>query len=197
MGNIFASQITGRLCDRALATKLRQRGYYVPEDRLAAALWGSGLVLPGAVTALGFVLQYSSGTVGLVFATILLFLNGAGLMLVLTPTNTYCVDVFSTGTNSRASEVIAVNNCVRYLFSAAASAFVLPLVQRIGVGYTNLLSAGLCWIGFGLILLVIKYGERFRELGARWEGLEEKEEKEESAKGSSVATLVTGESNLK
>lgn len=32
---------------------------------------------------------------------------------------------------------------------------------------------GLCWIGFGLILLVIRYGEKFRALGEKWEALEE------------------------
>lgn len=92
----------------------------------------------------------------------------------------------------RSAEVIAVNNCVRYTFSAAASAFVLPMIvrtidwlscfwtltsastpqQQVGIGWTNTFSAGLVWIGFALILLVIRYGETLRNTGERWEGKE-------------------------
>mgnify|MGYP001597215590 CR=1 FL=1 len=61
---------------------------------------------------------------------------------VLTPSNTYCVDgTFrsrrdGSGADAfvvmqhRSAEVIAVNNCIRYLFSAAASGFVLPMIVR-------------------------------------------------------------------
>lgn len=91
--------------------------------------------------------------------------------MVLTPSNTYCVDTFPT----RSAEVIAVNNSLRYLLSAAASAFVLPLIDSLGVGWTNTFSAALCWVGFILVLLTIRYGEKWRELGKKWENYEEED----------------------
>lgn len=119
--------------------------------------------------------------------------------MILTPANTYCVDVFQT----RSAEVIAVNNSLRYLLSAAASAFVLPLIEKIGVGLTNTFSAILCWIGFLLILITIRYGPKMRELGAKWENFEEEEfplqhkvkEEVEEAKvvNASESTLVVKE----
>lgn len=71
----------------------------------------------------------------------------------------------------RSSEVIAVNNCLRYVFSAAASAFVLPLIQAIGVGWTNTFAAAMCWVGCGLVLVTIRYGKRMRQVGERREGM--------------------------
>lgn len=59
---------------------------------------------------------------------------------------------------------------MRYTFSAAASAFVLPMIQAIGVGWTNTFSAAMVWVAFGLILLTIKYGKQMRKFGKRWEG---------------------------
>lgn len=65
---------------------------------------------------------------------------------------------------------------MRYTFSAAASAFVLPMIQKIGVGWTNTFSAGMVWVAFGLILLTIRYGEEMRRFGKRWDGSREDEE---------------------
>jgi hypothetical protein len=59
---------------------------------------------------------------------------------------------------------------MRYTFSAAASAFVLPMIHALGVGWTNTFSAGMVWVAFGLILLTIRYGEWMRRVGKRWEG---------------------------
>jgi hypothetical protein len=192
LGNIFATRFTGRYADYVL--RRYADGTYSPEHRLYASLIGSGIVLPGAVLSLGWVIEKTDGLGGLIGALILLFCNGVGLMMVLTPTNTYCIDCMLT----RSAEVIAVNNCIRYLFSAAASAFVLPLIVnqsfpsfslapivtdnkaigksieqgRIGVGGTNTIAAVLCWCGFALVLLVIRYGATMRRIGAQWEGIE-------------------------
>ena len=68
----------------------------------------------------------------------------------------------------------------------------IPLVapqKAVGIGWTNTLSAALCWVGFGLILLTMRYGEEMREMGARWEGLEEPESR--SGTTDSKATLVS------
>lgn len=75
-------------------------------------------------------------------------------MMVLSSSNTYLVDCLQT----RSAEVIAINNCIRYLFAAGASAGILPLVKAIGVGPANTLAAGIAWMGFGTVLLTLKWG---------------------------------------
>ncbi|KAK4701114.1 hypothetical protein P7C70_g5122, partial [Phenoliferia sp. Uapishka_3] len=168
LGNYFAAQWTGRYADWTLRIWLKKRnGVYVAEDRLKATLIGGGFILPVAVLALGWTLEKASGTGGIVAAVILLFINGIGLMIVLTPANTYCIDVKPSlmVMQNRSAEVIAVNNCCRYVISAAASAFVLPMIQAIGVGWTNTFSALIVWLGFGLVLFTIKYGARMRAYG--------------------------------
>ncbi|GAA5862821.1 hypothetical protein JCM3774_006655 [Rhodotorula dairenensis] len=167
VGNAVASRYTGRYADWMLKHWLRRRqGVYVPEDRLYASLIGGGCILPLAVLALGWVLDKGTGKLGLAWVVILLFVDGIGLMCVLTPCNTYCVDVMPT----RSSEVIAINNACRYALSAAASAFVLPMIKRIGVGWTNTFAALVVWLGCGMVLLTIRFGARMRAYGEKLEG---------------------------
>jgi hypothetical protein len=59
---------------------------------------------------------------------------------------------------SRSAEVIAINNCLRYLAAAGASAGILPLVKAIDVGPANSLFAGIGLLGFGCVLAVIRWG---------------------------------------
>lgn len=91
MGNIVSVRFTGRYADYVL--RKYADGTYNPENRLYAALFGSGFLLPVSVLGVGWVMEKGNGVGGLVGALILLFFDGAGLMSVLTPTNTYCVDV--------------------------------------------------------------------------------------------------------
>lgn len=71
---------------------------------------------------------------------------------------------------NRSSEVIAINNAVRYLFSAGASAYALPLIEKVGVGVANTIAAALVWAGFLLIIVTIRNGETLRRHGEKWEG---------------------------
>ena len=58
---------------------------YVAEDRLKATLIGGGFILPVAVLALGWTFEKASGKGGLAAAVILLFIDGVGLMVRLSP----------------------------------------------------------------------------------------------------------------
>ncbi|BGP20130.1 hypothetical protein JCM10213_000786 [Rhodosporidiobolus nylandii] len=193
LGNAVSSRYTGLYADWELARWSKKRGgVYVAEDRLKATLWGGGLVLPGSVLALGWVLDRVGGKVGLAWTVILLFIDGVGLMFVLTPSNTYVVDCAGL----RASEAIAVNNACRYALSAAASAFVLPMIEAIGVGYTNTFSAIFCWIGFGIVVFTIRYGTKMRELGSKWSdegGGKVADEKVKDSGASGASTVVEAE----
>ena len=81
MGYIIAAQFTGRYSDYTLAYWLKRRGHYNPEDRLRAAFWGGGFILPGSVLAIGWVMERVKGAAGLTLAVILLLANGIGLMV--------------------------------------------------------------------------------------------------------------------
>ncbi|KAM0750703.1 MFS general substrate transporter [Meredithblackwellia eburnea MCA 4105] len=187
-GNYIAASFTGRYADYVLKTWLKKRnGVYVPEDRLKATLIGGGFILPVSVLVLGWTMEYVGGTGGIVAAVILLVVDGIGLMIVLTPANTYCVDVMQ----DRSAEVVAVNNMVRYTFSAAASAFVLPLIHKIGIGWANTFAAALVWCGFLIVLTTIRYGERMRKWGVS--GSEDGEKKSRPAEDSGESTLADGE----
>jgi hypothetical protein len=102
IGNAVAAQFTGRYADYVLKSwNVRRGGIYVPEDRLRAATWGGGVLLPVTVLGVGWSIEKGTGVGGLVGSIILLVLSGAGLMSVLTPCNTYCVDGTSLALDRR------------------------------------------------------------------------------------------------
>ena len=167
LGNALVTRLTGVHADWELRRwKAKRGGIWVPEDRLRATLISGGTALPLSVVFLGWVMDKWDGKVGLAMTVFGLFWNGVALMFVLTAANTYLVDVMQ----ARSAETIAVNNAMRYLFSAGASAWSLPLIQRIGVGPANTIAAVLVWCGYGLVLATIRFGPRLRALGERWEG---------------------------
>jgi hypothetical protein len=51
---------------------------------------------------------------------------------------------------------------MRYLFSAGASAGVLPLINAIGIAPTNAIAAAISWLGFTLVLATIRWGPAWR-----------------------------------
>ncbi|KAH8917119.1 hypothetical protein BT69DRAFT_1339447 [Atractiella rhizophila] len=99
-------------------------------------------------------------------------LSDPGFSLDLLPTT--CSLKFTQVSQQNSAEVIALNNGMRYLFSAVASAAILPLVKAVGVGPANAMSAGMGWIGCGLVVLVLRYGRRMRNwIDGKKEGMEQ------------------------
>ncbi|KZO96853.1 MFS general substrate transporter, partial [Calocera viscosa TUFC12733] len=168
VGNLIGSRVAGVQSDRAVKHSLKVRnGVFRPEDRLRATLFGAGVVLPVSVLAYGICVQFWQGAGGLAVSLILIAASGFGLMTILAICNTYLVDAMQT----RSTEVIAINNCLRYIACAASSAYCLPLTDAIGVAPMNAISAVLAWIGFGLIVWTIRDGSRWREKEEKREGV--------------------------
>ncbi|OBZ75053.1 MFS antiporter QDR3 [Grifola frondosa] len=159
IGNIIGAPLAGRMSDR-IVVKWRKRrgGKWVPEDRLRAALFGGLVFVPFSVLLSGLTTQFVKGPVGIVLNLACLFMNGIGVDIVLTPVSSYFVDVM----HLRSAEIIAAVTAVRSLFVALATACVLPLINKIGVAATDAISAAIAWIGFFLIWLTIRYGDRMR-----------------------------------
>ncbi|KAG2030076.1 major facilitator superfamily domain-containing protein [Suillus americanus] len=87
-----------------------------------------------------------------------LFMNGMGVEFVYNPIASYNVDVM----HSRSAEAAAATTAMRSLIISAATALVIPSIERIGVLWTNIIAAILALIGRGIIPLMIRYGDHMR-----------------------------------
>ncbi|ORY35815.1 major facilitator superfamily domain-containing protein [Naematelia encephala] len=156
-GNFIGTRIGGPWADFMVKKYIKKRGYRRPEDRLRASLVGCGIIMPVSCLAYGWLVR--SGAGGMAPPIVMMAISGVGLMTTLTPVNTYIVDCMQ----KRSAEAIAVNNFVRYVFAAAASAFVLPMADAIGWGWTMTFAAGVSLLSFATLVLVIRYGHKWRE----------------------------------
>lgn len=192
VGTLIGSRIGGPLSDRTVLKYMKKRGYRRPEDRLHATLLGAGLINPASCLVYGWLLWANKG--GMAPPLVMLVINGVGMNLSLTPLNTYLVD----SSQKRSAEAIAVNNFWRYLFAAAASAFVLPMIEAIGPGWTMTFASAMAWVAFGCIVATMRFGEGWRESAnariarraAKAEAKAEVEEDEKEAAGKVPAPVV-------
>ncbi|KAL4958019.1 major facilitator superfamily domain-containing protein [Aspergillus filifer] len=159
-GFLFGSILGGRLSDRAVKKYIVRRGFRLPQDRLNSGLVMLSLVLPGATLIYSWTLDQEVG--GMAVPIIAGFVGGTGLMGSFNGLNTYAAEAVP---RNRA-EVISGKYIIQYIFSAGASALVVPLIKDIGVGWTFTISAGFTLFGAFLVLLIAKWGfdmQRFVE----------------------------------
>ncbi|KAG6825904.1 hypothetical protein H0H92_001912 [Tricholoma furcatifolium] len=96
----------GRLSDIILAKSRKQRsGVWCPEDRIKGTLFSAATLVPMSVLSFGLVNRYVGGNVGLTLTLICLFINGAGVQMVLGPTAAYLIDIMP----SRSAETVAAS----------------------------------------------------------------------------------------
>jgi len=159
LGNFIGAPIAGYTSDyMVIKWRKRRNGKWVPEDRLRAALIGGGVCVPGSLVMCGLVTSFIPGALGISLNVFSFFVNGVGLDLVLTPIAAYNVDVM----HKQSAQLLSAHGGVRNLMLALASALILPSITKIGVLATNLMTAAICWIGFGFLWATIKYGEQMR-----------------------------------
>ncbi|KAF9259052.1 MFS general substrate transporter [Marasmius fiardii PR-910] len=160
----LAAPFAGWLSDRVVKKMSRKRGgVWYPEDRLRPALLGAGLVAPLSVLGVGVVTHYVQGPLGLILSVICLFLNGSGLDMVFGPSAAYVVDI----TLSRSAESMASYRGFRDLLVSISVVAIAPAIDRFGILWTNAISALIAWAGFGLLCIVIRYGEKMRNRAGR------------------------------
>nr|VWO96050.1 Efflux pump FUB11 (Fusaric acid biosynthesis protein 11) [Ganoderma boninense] len=130
-----------------------------PKNRLHATLWGAGVLVPmSVVIAEALTMRYVPGIPGILLIVLCLFVNGIGLLVVLTPSASYFVDIL----HDRSAESTAASASFRALVAAFATAAILPLIDAVGVVATNALFALVAWMGFASVVLTIRYGDWMR-----------------------------------
>ncbi|KAG2108054.1 major facilitator superfamily domain-containing protein [Suillus discolor] len=158
LGSFVGALIAGRLSDTVVKRwREKRRGAWCPEDRLRAA-WIGGLIVPLSIGASGLITTYIGGPIGLTLNILCLYANGLGVDLVLNPITAYNVDVM----HSRSAEATAACMASRSLITSAATALIIPSIERMGVAWTDIIAAVLAIIGQCIVSFTIRYGDRMR-----------------------------------
>ncbi|KAF5866674.1 hypothetical protein ETB97_010769 [Aspergillus alliaceus] len=137
-GFLVGSIIGGKLSDRT--------------DRLNSGLITLFAVLPVSTLIYGWTLQEEKG--GMVVPILGAFFAGWGLMGSFNTLNTYVAEAIP----HKRSEVIAGKYIVQYIFSAASSALVVPIIDAIGVGWTFTICVVFSIIGGLLTIATARWG---------------------------------------
>ncbi|KAL2817367.1 major facilitator superfamily domain-containing protein [Aspergillus granulosus] len=151
-GFLIGSVLGGRLADMTVRRYIKTRGFRLPQDRLNSGLVMLFLVLPGATLVYAWSLDQEVG--GMALPIVAGFIAGVGLMGSFNGLNTYAAEALP----SRRSEVISGKYIIQYIFSAGASALVVPVVDDIGVGWTFTICAFMTLAGAFLVVLIARRG---------------------------------------
>ncbi|KAG1725929.1 MFS general substrate transporter [Suillus lakei] len=167
LGNFIGAPLAGRLSDIVVRRwRVKRKGVWCPEDCLRATWIGGLVIVPLSIGASGLITTYVGGPVGLWLNLLCLYMNGMGVDFVFNPVGSYNVDV----AHSRSAEATAASTAIQSLILSAATALVIPSIQRIGVAWTDIIAAVLALIGQGTTSIfpfqdhffTIRYGDRMR-----------------------------------
>ncbi|KAJ5884594.1 Major facilitator superfamily domain general substrate transporter [Penicillium tannophilum] len=153
IGFLVGSVVGGKLSDRAVKKWIVKRGgVRLPQDRLNSGLITLFLVLPIGTLIYGWTLEEGVG--GMPVPIIAAFFAAIGLMGSFNGLNTYSAEVMP----HIRSEVISGKYAVQYIFAAAASAAVDPLINSIGVGWTFTICVFFAIIGGVNVWIITRWG---------------------------------------
>ena len=189
-GSILSAFSTGRTIDWNYRRHARRNGFPLTKNRhqdltdfpiekarLEVALPLLYLGNIGSI-AYGWTLEYETSLAG---PLILLFVFGYGSMAAFQVMQILIVDI----NPGNAASSTAANNLFRCLLGAGSTAFVVPMIERMGVGWAYTF-ASLVWIALSPTLwLLLKYGPGWRK------EKKEKEEKEQQADAEKAAPQET------
>ena len=160
-GYLVGTFFGGRWADHVVKKYIKKRGHRVPEDRLHSCLVSFGLVIPACMLIYGWSIEKEVG--GIPLPVICMFVQGVAQLFCFPSLNTYCLDVMQ----KRSSEVMAGNYVIRYAFAAAGTAAVLPVIDRIGVGWFSTISAVFVFVAAIATWMTATYGSSWREKVAK------------------------------
>ncbi|EKV04567.1 MFS transporter, putative [Penicillium digitatum PHI26] len=153
IGFLIGSVVGGKLSDHtAKKWIINRNGVRLPQDRLNSGIATLLGVLPVATLIYCWTLQEEVG--GMVVPIIAAFFAGVGLLGAFNGLNTYSAEVMP----HVRSEVISAKYVVQYIFAAAATAVVEPVISTIGVGWTFTICVFFAITGGFLVLAITKWG---------------------------------------
>ncbi|KAJ8488170.1 hypothetical protein ONZ45_g14060 [Pleurotus djamor] len=160
LGNMLGAPLAGYISDqKVIQWRAKRNGVWYPEDRLRATLFGAGFCVPVSLLMVGAAVQWiDDPTLGIGTCLVALFINGIGVDLVLSPMAAYFVDIL----HSRSAEGMAAGVGFRAVFLSALTSSILPMVNTYGQLATDAITAVLAWIGYALIVVVIRNGDAMR-----------------------------------
>ena len=160
-GYLLGTFFGGRWADRVVKKYIKKRGRRVPEDRLYSCIVPMGVITPICMLIYGWSVEKKVG--GIPLPVISMFVQGVAQLFCFPSLNTYCLDVMQ----KRSAEVMAGNYIIRYTFAAAGTAVVLPVIDRIGVGWFSTISALFVAVSTLGTWATAKYGASWRERTAK------------------------------
>ncbi|KAJ5378224.1 uncharacterized protein N7496_005633 [Penicillium cataractarum] len=174
LGSISSRWTVGTLLDWNFRREARLQGMVIHKNRqqdianfnierarLAVAL---PMIYLGALSILayGWVMQYRTSLAGPIIMLYFMGLTTSGSFNTL---NTLVVDV----NHQSAATAVAASNLCRCLMGAGTTAFVGPLIEAIGIGWTGTIVAVLWALFSPLLWLVFLRGHSWRQMKARRE----------------------------
>ncbi|KAG2171781.1 hypothetical protein INT43_008161 [Umbelopsis isabellina] len=165
LGLMVGSIGSGRWSDWLLARKKRLTNGPVPHEYRLIATFPSVILIP--LGYLGYGWSTQKGT-SVWIPLVSLFVYGVGQMTAFNSSSVYLVDC-SPG---RSASAIAVNNFFRTIVAAIVTAFSIQCIEAIGTGPLFSILAGINVLNILNVLVVRRYGERWRSAAMKREGLE-------------------------
>ncbi len=196
-GSIVAALIMGRAINWNYRRHAKRLGLPVDKTRqtdltnfpIEKARLEVAMPLIGACTAVilswGWAIQYKAGVA---VQCVLLFLLGVAMIGSQNATNALIIDINPT----KAGAVIAANNLTRCLIGAGASAAIAPMIDAMGSGWAFTLIGLLYVVLWPSMMLVMRYGIKWRAEFKEREARRDKRMEERHQKGRN-APEETGE----
>lgn len=155
-GYLAGTIVGGPWTDHIVRKWIHKRGERIPEDRLRGSFIAMGVGIPASILVYGWAIDQEKGGVALPIVS--MFVQGFAQMMCLPCLNTYCLevlegkgsDIMGTWHNLIPTEVLAFlikmmmaagNLFVRYGIAAVGTAVCIPMINTIGVGWMNSISA--------------------------------------------------------
>ncbi|KAF7353872.1 hypothetical protein MVEN_01073000 [Mycena venus] len=157
LGCVAGTFVGGRWADMTVKKWIQIREVRVPEDRLRSCIPFLGIIIPGSMLIYGWSIEKRTG--GIALPVVVMFLQGCAQFVCFPSLNTYFIDVMQT----RSAEAAASNYMVRYLFAAAGSAVVLPIVEKIGVGWFSTISSVFLVLSAVGVYCTVLWGNSWRD----------------------------------
>ena len=126
-----------------------------PEDRMGENVWVAGLLMPVSLLWYGWTVNYGIHWAAPMTAN---FCFGVGSMLLFASATTMLTEFMP----KKASNGVALNNFVRNIFSFLGTFLAEPLINAIGNGALFSILAGIALLSCSVIVLMRRYGEKWR-----------------------------------